>query len=130
MNRKHSKSLKDILGIFEESLSTADILSAKIQSQICTAILEERLYRGMNQKEFAELLGVSQGMVSRWEGSDYNFTVNTLAKIAEKLDMSIDLTLTPNSKHDRDSYYKNTSKITVFPKQPNYSSMIILQGVM
>lgn len=116
MNKKHSKTIKDLLDIFEDSLTTADILSAKIQSQISSAIARERLNRGMNQKQFADLLGVSQGMISRWEGADYNFTVNTLAKIAEKLDLNLDVTIRPSSpKYDPNSYHHNTSKVIPFP---------------
>ena len=39
----------------------------------------------MTQKEFAKKLNVSQGMVSKWESEDYNFTIESLAQIAEKI---------------------------------------------
>lgn len=112
MSNQHIKSLKDVIGLFEDSLSQADIISATIQSKICTAILNERISRGLNQKEFAELLNVSQGMVSRWESSDYNFTINTVAKIAEKLNLIFDITILPDPDYQgREVYHRNTSKV-------------------
>lgn len=64
---------------------------AKISAQI------ERCRRdmGMTQEEFANYMGVSQGMVSRWENRDYNFTVKTLNDICQKLDLSLSISLTP-----------------------------------
>lgn len=43
----------------------------------------------MTQKEFAKHIKVSQGMISKWEGGDYNFSIKSLAEFAEKLDMEL-----------------------------------------
>ena len=39
-------------------------------------------------------LNVSQGMVSKWESEDYNFTIESLAQIAEKLELNLEISLT------------------------------------
>ncbi len=91
MKNKHRKNIHDVLELFENSLSAADVLSSKAQAQICDAIIKERLKRNMTQKEFAAFLHVSQGMVSRWESSDYNFSINKLAEIAALLDLDLDI---------------------------------------
>ncbi len=57
---------------------------------ISAKILERRCEMGMNQKQFAEYMGVSQGMVSKWESGDYNFTIITLQEICEKLDLQFE----------------------------------------
>lgn len=38
---------------------------------------------------------VSQGMVSRWESREYNFTIKTLNEICQKLNLHLQLDLTP-----------------------------------
>ena len=48
-------------------------------------IHEKRLQLGMNQKEFGELFGASQGMVSKWESGDCNFTIQKLEEIVRVL---------------------------------------------
>lgn len=80
-----------------ESLTLADVVAAKLQAKIAVAIVRKRLELGMTQKEFAEKMQVSQGMVSKWESEDYNFTIESLAQIAEKLDLQLDISLTTES---------------------------------
>ena len=45
----------------------------------------------MTQSEFAEYIGVSQGMVSKWESREYNFTIKSLNEICVKLDISFSI---------------------------------------
>ena len=54
-------------GFSETELKTIVEL-AKISAQI----ERERLEMGMSQKEFAEYMGVTQEMVSKWESREYN----------------------------------------------------------
>lgn len=56
---------------------------ARISSQIEMC----RREMGMTQKEFADYMGVSQGMVSKWESRDYNFTIKSLNEICHKLNL-------------------------------------------
>ena len=45
--------------------------------------------RGMNQKEFAHMIGHTQAEVSRWLSGTHNFTLATLAKISVALDVKL-----------------------------------------
>lgn len=50
----------------------------------------KRLDLGMTQKELADYMGASQGMVSKWESREYNFTITTLNELCEKLGLVFD----------------------------------------
>ena len=72
-----------------------EYLMAKISSKI----LEERLSRNMSQKEFAKFMGVSQGLVSRWENGNENFTYEKTIEIFEKLNIDFDISFIPRSEY-------------------------------
>jgi transcriptional regulator with XRE-family HTH domain len=69
-------------------LSEEELLAKKTLAIIAADIQLKRIEMGLDQKEFAKLLGVSQGMISRWESGTYNFTITTLVNICEKLGLS------------------------------------------
>lgn len=73
-------------GISEEQFQTEKILAV-----IGANINLKRLEMGMDQKLFAKFMGVSQGMVSRWESGSYNFSVSTLSSICQKLDLTLNV---------------------------------------
>ena len=80
-----------LVNAFADVLSESEVVTA-IQLGKISAVLEiSRIEKGMTQKEFAEFMGVSQGMVSKWESEEYNFTVGTLAKICEKLGLELEI---------------------------------------
>jgi transcriptional regulator with XRE-family HTH domain len=62
-----------------KTLKQLAVISAKIQLK--------RIEKGLNQKQFAKLMGVSQSMISKWESGKYNFSISTLTEICEKLNM-------------------------------------------
>lgn len=95
------KSLNDLLSIFE--VSASDTIAAKLLSQVSNALVKKRIEKKMNQKEFAQFMQVSQGMVSKWEGADYNFSIKTIAKIADKLDVNVNIVF----ENDEDNAEKN-----------------------
>lgn len=72
-------------GISEEQLKIEKALSV-ISAQIYT----KRTKMGLDQKSFAKFMGVTQGMISRWESGTYNFSISTLIGICEKLRLSFD----------------------------------------
>lgn len=49
-----------------------------------------RMTRNLNQKEVAEAIGVSVGMVSKYESGLKNPSVDTLTKLADYYNVSID----------------------------------------
>jgi len=72
-------------GISEEQLKIEKALSV-----ISAKIYTKRTKMGLDQKAFAKFMGVTQGMVSRWESGTYNFSISTLISICEKLEMSFE----------------------------------------
>lgn len=82
----------------------------------------------MTQNEFAKYLGVSQGMVSKWEGGDYNFSIKTLAEIAERLNMELAVELDSRRRdvqvthmQDSDILYVVSDRKTFIGKVPDAS---------
>ena len=64
MNEKSKTGIEDLLALFSDALTPADVLSAKLMSQISGAITSERLKRNMSQKDFAEYIDATQSLVS------------------------------------------------------------------
>lgn len=80
-------------------ISKADLYSANVTAKISAFIANKRHEMNMTQKEFAEMMNVSQGMISKWESAQYNFTVESIAKIAEKLNISFDIDFIPENEY-------------------------------
>lgn len=76
-----------------EGISDTDVKSTVELAKISAQIERYRVERGMTQQEFAEYMGVSQGMISKWESRDYNFTIKTLNEICEKIDLKLTISL-------------------------------------
>ena len=65
--KENSASLADLLAMFEDDISIADINASRYLGKISASIVKRRIELKMSQKDFAGYLGVSQGMISRWE---------------------------------------------------------------
>ena len=76
-----------------EGLSDAEVKTIVELAKISARIERCRIEMGMTQLEFAEYMGVSQGMVSKWESRDYNFTIRSLNEICQKLDLEFHVSL-------------------------------------
>lgn len=70
-----------------DSLDRSEVIEAHLIAKVVSTLISARAERGMNQKQFAKYMGVSQAMVSKWETADCNFTLQSIAKICEKLNM-------------------------------------------
>jgi len=68
-----------------EGFSKTEIKSIKDLAKISAKIEMKRNDLGMTQKEFARFMGVSQGMVSKWESREYNFTITSLNDICDRI---------------------------------------------
>lgn len=112
MSKKLS-SVGELIELFEDYIDEDDILSAKILSQISSAIVKYRVEHGMSQKEFAEFLDVSQAMVSKIESADYNFSIKKLVHLCNKMGLYLNVNL------------KN-SKARI--QQNNYSIKVVTYG--
>lgn len=102
-----------------DCLQNSDVIAAEQQAKIATTIMKNRIDRHMNQKEFAEFMGVSQSMISKWESEDYNFTIESLAKICDKLNLELEVEMKPH----------NASKEQYGKTKWNVSSGMIVGGV-
>ena len=80
-------SITEKIANAKETTWVTEALSARIEK--C------RQNMNMTQKEFAEYMNVSQGMVSKWESREYNFTIRSLNEICEKLHLSLNLDMQP-----------------------------------
>lgn len=74
-----------------KGISEAEVKTLVELARISAKIERSRLDLGMTQVEFAEFMGVTQGMVSKWESRDYNFTIRSLNEICQKLDLTLSL---------------------------------------
>ena len=98
-----SQGMNDLLVGLSDSFCAEDMMLAGLESSICSEIISQRIKRNMTQKEFAEFMGVSQGLVSKWEKGECNFTLSSLVRIASKLGLRMQSPLTPSEPHYTDS---------------------------
>lgn len=80
---------KSLLLSLSEGFSSEELCLAGLQAAIAAEISMKRQEMGMNQSQFAKFMGVSQGLVSKWESGEANFTLSSLVNIASKLDFEI-----------------------------------------
>ncbi len=76
-----------------EGFSEAEVKTMIELAKISARIERCRIDMQMTQKEFADYMGVTQGMVSKWESREYNFTIKTLNEICQKIDLELSVSL-------------------------------------
>ncbi len=119
--------------LFKE-LSQTELAIAKVKGIIAGTITNKRNELGMNQKEFAEYMGVTQGMVSKWESCEYNFTIESAITIFDKLGLNFSIDI-GNTLISTNAYlesrnniipYKNNSAFNYWGK----SNINLLEGAV
>ena len=70
-----------------EGISKSEVKTIVELAKISAQIERCRLDMGMTQQKFAEYMGVTQAMVSKWESREYNFTIRTLNEDAQNISM-------------------------------------------
>lgn len=85
--------------VLSQYISKSDVYAAKVIAKVSMFIYKYRQDKKMTQKAFAEFMGVTQAMVSKWESADYNFTIETIAQISEKLNFTFDIEFIPESEY-------------------------------
>lgn len=93
MGKTKAVPIAQLLETLYADLPPYRVMSDILQAKIATAIANARIERKMNQKEFAEYMGVTQSQVSKWENGCFNFTIEKLCEIADKLDLTFDASL-------------------------------------
>lgn len=76
-----------------EGFSEAEVKTVVELAKISARIERCRIEMGLTQQEFAEYMGATQGMVSKWESREYNFTIKTLNEICQKIDLELSVSL-------------------------------------
>lgn len=119
--------------LFSE-LTQTELAVAKVKGIIAGTITNKRNELGMNQKEFAEYMGVTQGMVSKWESCEYNFTIESAITIFDKLGLNFSIDI-GNTLISTNAYlesrnniipYKNNSAFNYWGK----SNINLLEGAV
>ncbi len=64
-----------------------------INYRISTAIFDYRIRENLSQTKLAKKLGVTQAMVSKLESGDYNYSVEQLWKVSQKLGLKLTISL-------------------------------------
>lgn len=80
--------------------------------EISTKIYNYRVANNWSQKKLAEVLGVTQAMVSKLESGEYNYTVELLWKIAKKLGWKLNISFegAQKDKYSVISYEENNQE--------------------
>ena len=103
-----------------QGLSEAEVKTTVELAKLSAKIERARLELGMTQNEFAEYMGVTQGMVSKWESREYNFTIRSINEICYKL--GIDFTISMEKTCLKNSYGIVKWEIEAYkPKKKNYA---------
>ena len=61
--------------------------------ELVKLLIEERIKRGLKQKDLAERIGTKQSAISRLESGKYNPSLAFLNKVAEALNVKLKVTL-------------------------------------
>lgn len=85
MNNKR----KDLFG----ELTKTEKKQARLRGMISAAIANERHAHNLSQKDFADMLGVTQGMISKLESSEYNMTLDKFVELLDKLDLEYEISI-------------------------------------
>ena len=103
----------EMFDFLSEYLSKSDIYASKAIAKISMFILKYRQDLNMTQKDFARKMGVTQAMVSKWESAEYNFTVETIAHICEKLNTTFEIEFKPESEYLANISSNNYDKVSI-----------------
>jgi len=75
----------------------AELNRTAVANQLAILVIQYRVAHGLTQTALARKLGVSQPAVARLEAGDHEPTVATLARLAQKLRISLRLDVSPES---------------------------------
>ena len=68
------------------------------EMNIIRAIIDARISKNMTQKELSEKTGIAQAEISKLENGTRNPSIKLLQRLAEGMDMVLNVTFTPKKK--------------------------------
>lgn len=80
------------MSALEELLSKTDpVFKKQIEAKMLLSlwIYEGIKKKGLNKKEFAELIGVNERLIRKWLRGDHNFNIDTIVKIEHALNIKL-----------------------------------------
>ena len=108
-----------------EGFSEAEVKTMIELAKISARIERCRIDMQMTQKEFADYMGVTQGMVSKWESREYNFTIKTLNEICQKIDLELSVSLEkPCVKSDYTIVRWDSEKVAMKQKKSGWATFL------
>ena len=114
-----SNKKNELFDFMAKYISKSDSYATNAIAKISMFIYKCRSDLKMSQKEFAKMMGVTQGMVSKWESANYNFTIENIAQISEKLHCTFNIDFIPESEYLVNDSNNKYIKIT---KMNNYDN--------
>lgn len=114
---------KEIYDLLDEALDESDIKAAALLAKISSRIVQYRIQNNMSQKELAQFLGVSQSMISKYEGRNYNYSIESLCKIFTKMNIDISINIGEEDNIKSESMFYEIDAINI----PNESDNMVCQ---
>ena len=77
----------------ESSRSIADREEEAIRRAVIAQYIEYRKRKGITQQDIADSMGIKRPNISRFESGKYNPSLDMLIRMADKMDLQIEITL-------------------------------------
>lgn len=77
----------------ESSRSIADREEGAIRRAVIAQYIEYRKRKGITQQDIADSMGIKRPNISRFESGNYNPSLDMLIRMADKMDLQIEITL-------------------------------------
>ena len=75
----------------------AELARTAVANQLAILVIQYRVDRGLTQTALGRLVGMKQPAIARLEAGDHEPSVATLARLANKLGITLRLDVSPNS---------------------------------
>ena len=85
--------VSELLLSITSSMKPYDVRSTRVNSNISALIAKEREGRKMNNKNFAEFLGISPQKLKHWESGKHDFCIYEISYIMHKLELDYKITV-------------------------------------
>ena len=77
----------------ESCRSIADREEEAIRRAVIAQYIEYRKRKGITQQDIADSMGIKRPNISRFESGNYNPSLDMLIRMADKMDLQIEITL-------------------------------------